>query len=127
MVLVVSTDTNNHYSAFISHSYSYSYSDSYSVYPAHLAQRLERARTQRGLRQRRRYSYARQDTYEDMDAAMHAAVPPTEEEFRDWLKAVKEDVSLEDYWHVRRGASFDTCFALSASTCIMHCLCRLLW
>ena len=34
--------------------------------------------------------------------------------------------SIEDYWHVRRGAPFDTCFALSASICIvirahMHC------
>ena len=26
--------------------------------------------------------------------------------------------SLEDYWHLRRGASLDTCFALSASICI---------
>jgi hypothetical protein len=30
--------------------------------------------------------------------------------------------SIEDYWHVRRGAPFDTCFALSASTCIVTSL-----
>ena len=27
--------------------------------------------------------------------------------------------SIEDYWHVRRGAPFDTCFARSAFTCIV--------
>ena len=30
--------------------------------------------------------------------------------------------SREDYWHVRRGAPSDTCFALSASTCIVASL-----
>jgi hypothetical protein len=31
--------------------------------------------------------------------------------------------SIEDYRHVRRGAPFDTCFALSASICIVIIWC----
>ena len=35
-----------------------------------------------------------------MDVLMAAAVPPTDEDFRDWLAAVKNDVGIDDFVEV---------------------------